>query len=441
MGEVVDRRIFEAVASPSTYQNKQTGFDGSNDSDLGFKMFCGKDDAGEITKMLAKDKPARISELSIVNDDFQFLFEDSGNIGVLTATNTVTSLGQLKFLDDLLDTGGIVARFADDAAEAAAFLSDFGDASIMGALSWLKDNPVSGLAEGGVAYGASDGSLGQSEEFMFDETNDILTIGDATVEGSDSVVIGSGAVDTDRSLLAGSSLDVGQGTGHAAPLGESLLCLGTQLTIDAQHGSYIGTYLDVDGCDFSSALGENLTMTHDYADCRGKYATSIFEGGRHFSMDRYDTDDGSAMGVDGLVLVGSQSGGGECVLRPRFGDSETYSFIIPDNRAVSIDWICQTTSVGSDALKNGLFVRKGTSVIWRNAGWEKHLEDSEVVVDRGSHDGDDWETSLQIYHDGSDPDGTFRVEVTVSGTCTTTLNHVFAVKMAVVSQTAYYQSS
>lgn len=145
MGDIENHRIFRIEGAPSTYQNGQIGFDSSADSDLGFVMFCGKDHNGDTMKMLAKDELARVSGLTILDDDFQMLFENSGNIGVITMTNTVTNLGQMKFVDDLLDSGGIVARFADSAAEAAAFLSDFGDVSLMAAASWLYDNLGSGV--------------------------------------------------------------------------------------------------------------------------------------------------------------------------------------------------------------------------------------------------------------------------------------------------------
>jgi len=587
MGEVIDKRIFEIVASPSTYQYKQTGFDGSNDAELGFKMFCGRDDVGAITKMLAKDKPARVQSFRILNGQFSWNFNEAGNVGTLSVANSVTSLGKLEFNDDLLTAGGIKARFADTGTEAADFLSGFGDVSLMAAINWLLDNSaLIGLAAEQVLFGnrSSTGEVEQSSVLTFNSNNQLLIgtgpdkigatanslfvggklevdgnadfdgwvnihagifvtddlqicLGDSidtriefdttqtqnalvigtdttsrtliiadrnavsptphdfslpamanptvaimaadqdndkgmllswnqiaggdtvavgasvelaialgnglTLNGDmdDSLVMGNGTVDADGSLVVGDGLRIGQGDSpHSSAFADTLLAVGDGLTLDASSGFFIGNTIDAES-HYSSAVGTNLTVAHNYASARGKYVNTIWEGARHFGCDRYDTDNGSAMGIDGLVLVGNQSGGGVCVLHPRFGDSETYSFIIPDNRAVSIDWLLQTTSVGADALKNGLFVRRGNSTIWRNAGWSRHLEDSTVVVDRAGHDTDDWEVSLQIYHDGSDPDGSFRVECIVTGTCTTTLNHVFAVKTAVVSQTAYYQSS
>jgi hypothetical protein len=191
MGEVVDRRIFETEGDPSTYQDGQTGFDDGVDADLGFVMFCGKDHNSDIIRMLAKDKPAQVQTLSIINDDFQFLFEDTGNVGVLTATNTVTSLGQLKFLDDLLTGGSIAARFADSAAEAAAFVSDFGDSSIMAALSTVHDAATTDLQTayeqgGGISVTDALGAVAITGDAT--DTTDILALTSLNTSGGGDII-------------------------------------------------------------------------------------------------------------------------------------------------------------------------------------------------------------------------------------------------------------
>ena len=597
MGDLVERRIFHIAAAPTTYQQKQIGFDGSVDAELGFTMVCAKDPSDNITKCLAKDKPARVQSFRILNGQFSWNFNEAGNVGTLSVANSVTSLGKLEFNDDLLTAGGIKARFADTGTEAADFLSGFGDVSLMAAINWLLDNSaLTGLAAEQVLFGnrSSTGEVEQSSVLTFNSNNQLLIgtgpdkigatanslfvggklevdgnadfdgwvninagifvtddlqicLGDssdtriefdttqtqnALVIGTDttsrtliiadrnavsptphdfslpamanptvaimaadqdndksmrlswdriiggdtvsigasvgsvialndnsgglslngdmstSLIMGPGTVNSDRSLIAGISLDVGQGTGHVAALGESLLCLGTQLTIDAQHGSYIGAYLDVDGCDFSAALGQNIEMSHDYASARGKYVNTIWEGARHFGCDRYDTDNGSAMGIDGLVLVGSQTGGGTCVLHTTFGDATTYSFSIPDNRAMTIKWMLQTSSVGADDLNGGLYVKTGYEILWRNAGWTVASSTQglggpspTVICDRGGAVGEDWDASVSIYHDAGDPAGTLRVEVIVAGTCTTDLEHIFIIESAVITQTSIIASS
>jgi hypothetical protein len=139
MGEIVDRRIFEIVANPNTFQDKQTGFDEDDDVDLGFQMFCGKDDNGHVTKMLAKEKPALVQSLDIVNEDFSWNFSDVDNVGTIAVSNTVTGLGRIEFSDDLL-SGTIKARFADTSDEATDFVTDFGDVSMFAAMNSIKED-------------------------------------------------------------------------------------------------------------------------------------------------------------------------------------------------------------------------------------------------------------------------------------------------------------
>jgi hypothetical protein len=139
MGEIFDRRIFKIVANPNTFKDKQTGFDEDDDADLGFQMFCGKDDNGKVIKMLAKEKPALVQSLDIVNDDFSWNFSDVDNVGTLAVSNTVTGLGRIEFSDDLL-SGIVKARFADTADEATDFVTDFGDVSLFAAMTSLKED-------------------------------------------------------------------------------------------------------------------------------------------------------------------------------------------------------------------------------------------------------------------------------------------------------------
>lgn len=582
MGDLVERRIFHIVAAPTTYQNKQIGFDGSVDADLGFKMFCGRDDVGAITKMLAKDKPARVQSFRILNGQFSWNFDETGDVGTLSVADSVTSLGKLEFSDDLLSTGGIKARFADNATEASDFLSDFGDMSIMGAMSWLKDNPISGLNEDQLVFGASDGSIDQSSalqfnsnsqlligtgpdkigttanslfvggkieidgasefdgwayfnagallpndiqlgfgntssariEFDTDQTLDALMIGTDTtsrtlliadrsamspsahnfalpamsdptiaimaadqdndkgmrlswnrIAGGDtisigasvgsvialngnsgglsltgdmdtSLVLGPGTVNSDRSLIAGISFDIGQGTGHAAALGESLLCLGTQLTIDAQHGSYIGTYLDIDGCDFSSALGQNIEMSHDYATARGRYVTTVAKGARHYGMDRYNSVNGTAEGIDGLTLVGESTGDETVTLHGTFLGSEA-SINLPDGIMGMFEIEVISAVFAADSSDNGYRIYTRRIIAWNNAGfgpWRfETANQTEIAASNAT-----WSAAISATGDGS---GNFNIQIVVSGTTgSPTITHVAKVN-GLLSQTSLTASS
>jgi hypothetical protein len=67
---VVTRRIYHISAASTTLLNTQMGVEDSADGDLGFRMWCGRDDVGigpqtgTITKFLAKDRNARVISLT-----------------------------------------------------------------------------------------------------------------------------------------------------------------------------------------------------------------------------------------------------------------------------------------------------------------------------------------------------------------------------------------
>ena len=100
-----------------------------------------------------------------------------------------------------------------------------------------------------------------------------------------------------------------------------------------------------------------------------------------------------------------------------------------------------TSTVGSDASKNGIYARTGTALLWRNGGFFNSENNSTAVVTRGGSDGDSWTTTVTFSHNGSDPADAVRVTMLVTGTCTTDLIHTLVIKAAVVMQTAYYKFS
>lgn len=275
MGDIVNRRIFRIEGDPATYQSGQIGFDDGNDSDLGFVMLCGKDHNGDIVRMLAKDKPAQVETLSIINDDFQFLFEDSGNVGVLTATNTVTSLGQLKFLDDLLTGGSIAARFADSAAEATAYVSDFGDSSIMAALSTLYGSTATDLQtayEQGVGISVTDALGAVAITGDATDTTDILALTSLnSTTGGDIVNLYNDNPDANAIYFNGGAGDGDESLGHMLQADGSISVIGDFSTdgrafFNAQ--KYTGEGTSVWGIlraedDGASAYGEVKTTKGD----------------------------------------------------------------------------------------------------------------------------------------------------------------------------------
>jgi hypothetical protein len=582
MGDVIDKRIFEIVASPSTYQNKQTGFDGSNDSDLGFKMFCGRDDVGVITKMLAKDKPARVQSFRILNGQFSWNFNEVGDVGTLSVANSVTSLGKLEFNDDLLTAGGIKARFADDASEASDFLSDFGNVSLMSAISWLYDNSaLAGLAAEQVLFGnrGGSGTLEQSSAFTFnsnsqlligtgpgnigaianslfvegrlevdnistfdgsvylsndvifkedkqfylglsqnavlqfstDQSQDAIMIGtntdsrtliiadknaiiptvhnfaipaktdptlaimaadqvntkclllswDRIVGGdtvtavpttqrvivmgaslalngdmSDSLIMGSGStVDADNSLVVGDSLTIGQGSGHGSSLGDKLVAIGEDLVLDASGGFFIGSTIDAES-QYSNAVGADLTVAHDYAMARGRYVTTMAAGARHWGMDRHNSVDGTAQGIDGLIQVGVTTGNESINLHDTFGGSGI-SILLPDGVMAIFEIELISSIFAADHVDNGYSICSRRIICWNNAGymaWDyETANQAEILSDSAT-----WTVTIAMTSNGNTG---FNVRVTVADLSgSEVLTHVARLR-GFTSQTSMIKSS
>jgi hypothetical protein len=582
MGDLVERRIFHIAAAPTTYQPKQIGFDGSVDAELGFTMVCAKDPSDNITKCLAKDKPARVQSFRILNGQFSWNFNEAGNVGTLSVANSVTSLGKLEFSDDLLTAGGIKARFADDASEAADFLSDFGNVSLMSAISWLYDNSaLAGLAAEQVLFGnrGGSGTLEQSSALTFNsnsqlligtgpdkigtaanslfvggklevdgnadfdewvninagifikddlqiclgnssdarieydstQTQNALVIGtdttsrtliiadrsavsptphnfaiparddptiaimaadqvntkglllswDRIVGGdtvtavpttqrviamgaslalngdmSDSLIMGSGStVDADNSLVVGDSLTIGQGSGHGSSLGDKLVAIGEDLVLDASGGFFIGSTIDAES-QYSSAVGADLTVTHDYAMARGRYVTTMAAGARHWGMDRHNSVDGTAQGIDGLIQVGVTTGNESISLHDTFGGSGI-SILLPDGVMAIFEIELISSIFAADHVDNGYSICSRRIICWNNAGymaWNfETANQAEIKSDSAT-----WTVTIAMTSNGNTG---FNVRVTVADLSgSEVLTHVARLR-GFTSQTSMIKSS
>lgn len=584
MGDLVDRRIFHIAADPATYQNKQIGFDGSIDADLNFKMVCGRDDVGAITKMLAKDKPARVQSFQILNGQFSWNFDDTGDVGTLSVADSVTSLGKLEFSDDLLTAGGIKARFADTDTEAANFLSDFGDVSLMSALKWLHDNSgaLTGLAAEQVLFGNRSGTgevqqssaltfnsnsqlligtgpdqigsvanslfvggrmevnntayfdetaifiegalvnddkrlfFGSSQnaiiQFSTEQTQRALIIGTGTTSrtlivtdrdgisptthnfslpamddptiaimstdqdndkslilswdrivggdtvsvGSsvqlamafgngltlngdmdDSLVMGNGTVDADGSLIVGDGLRIGQGDSpHSSAFADTLLAVGDGLTLDASSGFFIGNTINAES-HYSCAVGTNITVSHNYADARGRYVRTMANGARHFGMDRYNSASGNAMGIDGLILVGESTGDETIALHDTFSGSDA-SIVIPDGIMGVFEIEVFSSMYSADSSSSGYRIYSRRIIFWNNAGYSPWKYEAANQVEIASEQAG-WAATISAVGNGS---GGFNFRIEVSGTSggTDVITHVARVR-GFTSQTSLIASS
>ena len=583
MGDLVERRIFHIAAAPTTYQPKQIGFDGSVDAELGFTMVCAKDPSDNITKCLAKDKPARVQSFRILNGQFSWNFNEAGNVGTLSVANSVTSLGKLEFNDDLLTTGGIKARFADSSSEAADFLSDFGNVSLMSAIKWLRDNSgaLTGLSTAQVLFGNRSGSgeVEQSSALTFNsnnqlligtgpdkigalanslfvggnievdgtslfdgwahfytgallrddiqlsfgnllnarigfdttQTQDALVIGtdttsrtliiadidavspaphnfaipardnptiaimaadqvntkglllswDRIVGGntvtavpttqrviamgtslalngdmSDSLIMGSGStVDADNSLVVGDSLTIGQGSGHGSSLGDKLVAIGEDLVLDASGGFFVGSTIDAES-QYSSAVGADLTVAHDYAMARGRYVTTMAAGARHWGMDRHNGVDGTAQGIDGLIQVGVTTGNESINLHDTFGGSGI-SILLPDGVMAIFEIELISSIFAADHVNNGYSICSRRIICWNNAGymaWDyETANQAEILSDSAT-----WTVTIAMTSNGNTG---FNVRVTVADLSgSEVLTHVARLR-GFTSQTSMIKSS
>jgi hypothetical protein len=339
MGEIIDKRIFEIVADPATYQNKQTGFDDEDDSSLGYKMFCGKDDDGNITKMLAKGKPAEVESLYIIKDDFQYQFSNIGDLGRVVVTNPVSGTARMAFQDDILFNGGsgMLARFADSTQEVDDFISAYGNVSVFGALTNISP---SGLDEDQILFGKADGTIEQSENFKFDDSNILV--------------------------------------------------------------------------------GDN---------------TPISDGALHYGLEKHNDVDGSAMSLDGLVLVGETTGNEVVELHNTF-DGTGYSLHLQDGIMCLFEVTVISAVSSADSYSAGVKISSRKIVCWNNAGyapWNFGSDQEDIFAHSAT-----WIPTISAVGDGN---GNFNIKMTVTGTTGgEVITHTAKVR-AITSQMSLISSS
>lgn len=254
---------------------------------------------------------------------------------------------------------------------------------------------------------------------------------------SNSLVMGSGStVDADGSLVVGDSLNIGQGTGHSSPLGDKLLIVGDSLTIDASSGFFIGSTIDAES-NYSSAVGTNLTVSHDYAMARGRYVTTMVNGARHWGMDRHNSVDGTAQGIDGLIQVGTTTGNNTTNLYNTFGGSGL-SILLPDGVMAVFEIELISAIFAADSVSNGYRVCSRRIICWNNAGFMAY--DFEVAPQSEiAHYNSTWTSTIGMTTSGNTG---FNVRVTVTGLSvgTEVLTHVACVR-GFTSQTSMIKSS
>lgn len=101
---LVEKRIYRISDDLSSLNAQQIGVQDTNDADLGYKMYGGKDDAGVLGLWPAKDKAARFSTLGLIGGS------TTGDTGLLrhdTSGNITGGQITISDLNDLISDGEV----------------------------------------------------------------------------------------------------------------------------------------------------------------------------------------------------------------------------------------------------------------------------------------------------------------------------------------------
>lgn len=213
---VETKRIFHINAAATTLNNIQLCIEDTNDSDLGFQMWCGKDDAGVITKWLAKDQAARVTQLEATSrvlvtsgadiTSSAASFTPSGNFSVdatsqilmeAGGTNTMkagtesaelvlypSSNGEIRFIDDRMRDAWTQKHVAhsDSLLETDTYKTDFGEVSLFEALHQCKAGGSVSEPDEQIVWGTGTG-VDSDSNLTWDDGNQVLDItGKLTLE-------------------------------------------------------------------------------------------------------------------------------------------------------------------------------------------------------------------------------------------------------------------
>lgn len=203
---VVTRRIFHISAASATLLNTQLCVEDSDDPDLGFRMWCGRDDVGigpqtgTVAKFLAKDKAARVTQLEATS---RVLVPSGADITAssitLTPTGTLDAIagsaislfsgglykasivlhpsgnGQIRFADGRMVSNWTqdYCTLSDSDSETDQYKTDFGEVSIFAALHACISAASASAPATQVVYGTGSG-ITSSANMTF--ASDVLTL-------------------------------------------------------------------------------------------------------------------------------------------------------------------------------------------------------------------------------------------------------------------------
>jgi len=342
---LITKRIYHIVEyAPEDIEPEQLCCDVAPDPDLGYRMWCGKDDDSNITKWLAKDKPGSLYTLKLIGP------------------TTTGSAGFLQHDTNGTITGGGAA--AVPVLEATAIGYGDGSSLLTGVAANLKfvvgDNAVTiGNTASPFSY-VTIGHGGSFAEMLIGSNGlSIRTLGDTVNDLTGSAILAVGAdlvIDSDRVLACGINCDIDGG--------DTLLCMGTDSQLTSAYESLsIGSYNVLTSCTAAAAFGSYLTADSvSYTFMHGYRLDGIWRGAQHFGGYGLGYTNGKqAMNI--CLVATTDDGTTPRLMRYQLGDTVS-PLAVPTGFVVTVDVMITATSRGTDGMD--LFTFYG--MVWNQGG-------------------------------------------------------------------------
>lgn len=442
-----DARIFRINDYIAAINPAQIAVEPANDADLGYRMYGGKDAAGNVQKWLAKDKPARIDTLQLIGAD------------------TVSEAGLLRH-----DSAGNVTGKLMTVAELNALLSDgpIGGVSEHNSLTGLQGGAVgeylhltdteytslqdmNALTAGYILF--SDGSAPTGEAGLFwDTTNNNLLLNEPTITSTwtSLVINGSGAKNTlevvNSSFVLGDGNDLDD-TSYSRVIGafNSISGEGNFHDVSGYDNTVQGDancqYAMGYGClasaAYSRVYGLTSTVSNAHAEARGVGASSVWPGAEHFTGGQLNGDY-SSQGMDGMILQARTTDDTNTIMKFNASDSDSPLWC-PDEciQTYIVELLISTDQAGAGAKEGFAWYRFPIVVMRTEPDFNAYMIQSKLETIQIRGDGEtlgSW--GIQV----DDTDNVVEIEVIGHASPFTTINWLVHVRAGLQLHTDFYVS-
>jgi hypothetical protein len=250
---IVERRIFHINDLVENIDNSQFCFEPLEDPDLGFRMWCGKNDEGDITKWLAKDYPATLEWLALIGDDTTGTtgFIKHLSNGYLTGKHDVVEsvtgpngkvTGDLIFAGDGIVQGGVGYKTFTFSGTGGTGVTDHGGLT---GLEDVEDHP---------GYITVDGS----RDFTGDQSMGGHNLTGAALINSENSVTTPGS---QRTLYNEIGTDVGGGVYRVAQgVWSEATGYESYCAIFTDGEAYLWSYSSTDGAHIQVSISNGVTI-------------------------------------------------------------------------------------------------------------------------------------------------------------------------------------